>query len=232
MFAGLLLQVGIGFAYGSDWEEKGQRIQEAVEHFASIPVSKLIEAAEKGNLEDVKSALNSLKTNINDLDKYNTTALMYAARSGRKDIVELLVVNGADPHIITWNDKTALREAVKGGHKEIIKLLLDVNSKFRERSIDYALVEACSKGEEDSVNLLLDRGANPNAKACSSDPNGPPIETTPLIQAVIKGGKDMVRLLLDKGANPNIKDGYGYTAEQIAKSKGYKDIVQLMENYK
>jgi len=39
IFAGLLLQVGTGFAYDSDWQEQGQgqRILENIKHFNRIP---------------------------------------------------------------------------------------------------------------------------------------------------------------------------------------------------
>lgn len=157
---------------------------------------------------------------------------MYAAISGRKDIVKLLLDKGADPHVIGWNDETALRDAVKNGHKEIIKLLVDTDSKFKKHSMGSALVEAAQKGDKDSISLLLDKGADPNSKACSHDPSSPPLPTMALIEATLKGYKDIVKLLLDKGANPNIQAevGYGLTALEIAERNGDKEIVQLIKS--
>lgn len=229
MLAGLLLQVGTGFAYNSDWQKQGQRIEEALKCFAETPVPKLIEAAEKGNLEELRSALDSPETNINDVDKHGATALMYAVRRGRKDIVELLIDKGADPHIITWGDKTALREAVKGGHKEIIKLLLATNSEFKKRSMGCALIEAAEKGHKDIVELLINQGADPNSTACADDPSSFPTDTTALIEAAGKGHKDIVMLLLDKGADINSKRSTtDNTALIQAIARDHKDIAKLL----
>ena len=227
--AGLLLQGGICFSYDSDRENQGQQIQETLKRFNKIPVPELIKIVQKGDITELKSALSSLKANINEVDKWDMTAIMYAVKSGRKDIVKLLVDNGADPHIITWDDQTALREAVKEGHKDIIKLLLAVDSEFRKHSIDCALIEAAQKGHEDIVELLLDNGANPSSEACCNAPNCVPTDTTPLIEAAREGHQKIVKLLLDKGANHNIEDVYGNTALQIAKLKGHQEIVQLID---
>lgn len=229
MISILLLQVGIGFAYNQDRAAEGEAILKNLKRFAEIPTPNLIEAVKKGNLEDVKSALNSPETNVNALDKYGETALMHAVESGRTDLVKLLIDKGADPHIIAWNDNTALREAVKGGHKEIIKLLLLIDSKFRKDSMSCALVEAAQKGDKDSVHLLLDNGADLNVAAIVKAPDSPPSSNTALIVAASEGHKDIVRLLLDKGANINATTSTSNaTALLVASSKGHKDIVKLL----
>ncbi len=225
----LLLQVGIGFARGNDWAERGQNIAEACELFASKSDSKLIEAAKKGNLEDLKSALNDPKTNINEIgQKSEMTALMHACGNGHKDMVELLLNKGAHPHIICgWGDNAALREAVKGGHTEIVKLLLDKRDTGARLSMGYALVEAAKKGNKDMVELLLDKGADPNVEADSH--RGPDTGSTALIAASMGGHKNIVKLLLDKGANPNVETTISScTALSRASWKGHKDIVKLL----
>lgn len=227
LFVGLLLHGSIGFAYGS--EEQGQAILKNLNKFDRTPVPKLIEAARGGNIEEVKRALTNPETNINEVDKHDSTALMYATESGHKDMVELLLDKGADPHIITWNDKTALRAAVTQGHTELIKLLLNTPSTFRERSMSAALVEAAQKGDKESVHVLLDNGANPHSTAWTHPSDSFPTESTPLIEAARAGHTDIVRLLLDKGADPNMQDSsHGLTALMIAVCYGYKDIVKSL----
>ncbi len=51
-----------------------------------------------------------------------------------------------------------------------------------------------------------------------------------MIKATKKGHKDIAKLLLDKGANPDIANVQGNRALQIAKRKGYKEIVQLIND--
>jgi ankyrin repeat protein len=238
MVIGLLLQVDIGFARGKDWAEQGQAIEKNLQFLASLSDSKLIEAAKEGNLEDLKSALNDPKANINDIgEKSGMTALMYASRRGHTDMVVLLLNKGADPHIRSaWGSNTALREAVKGGHKEIVKLLLDkCNASASARlSMAYALIKAAQNGRKDMVELLLDNGADPNIEGdynvegdCNSDEM--PTSTTALIEASRQGHKDIVKLLLNKGANPNIGcSTSSATALFLASSRGHKDIVKLL----
>jgi ankyrin repeat protein len=232
MVVGLLLQVGIGFAYDNDWAEQGQKIQEAFQFFASKSDSKLIEAAKKGNLEDLKSALNDPTTNIDDIgEESGLTALMHASRNGRKNVVRLLLNRGAHPHIRSrWGDNTALREAVKGRHKEIVKLLLDKRKRDASArfSMGYALIEAAKKGDNDMVELLLDNGADPNVEG-TPDSDSNYTSTTALIEASSEGHKDIVKLLLDKGADLNVEQSQSSaTALFGASSRGHKDIVELL----
>ena len=53
------------------------------------------QAAKEGNIVAVKQHL-AAGTNVNVRDKYGSTPLWWAARSGRKEIPELLIAKGAD----------------------------------------------------------------------------------------------------------------------------------------
>ena len=89
----------------------------------------------------------------------------------------------------------------KGKSDEVRKLLttgmLDVNCEQGTNSTS-PLHKAASLGKNDIVQLLLDKGADPN----KGNING----STPLHQAAERGRKDVVRLLLERGAMPNKLD--------------------------
>ena len=54
-------------------------------------------------------------------------AIQNAAKHGKKDVVELLINNGAD---VTANNNCAVKEAFKGGHKEVVELLIKSGASF------------------------------------------------------------------------------------------------------
>ena len=61
--------------------------------------------------------------NTDAQDRNGETALIQAAGSGRKDIVEKLLAFGADRALIDHRGMTALQHAEEGGHSKIVSLL-------------------------------------------------------------------------------------------------------------
>ncbi len=57
---------------------------------------RLIEAAKRGEVENVRSIVQSGPELINDRDEHGATALHYAAFGGHRDVVLLLIKQGAD----------------------------------------------------------------------------------------------------------------------------------------
>ncbi|KAL8879663.1 MAG: hypothetical protein Q9198_002769, partial [Flavoplaca austrocitrina] len=71
------------------------------------------------------------EVNVNGQGSYYGTALQCAARLGHLELVQLLLVSGAEVNIVEGEHGTALRAAVLGGHEQVVCLLLqngaDVN---------------------------------------------------------------------------------------------------------
>ena len=61
-----------------------------------IELDLLVEAAQRGDLEGVRSILDNDNQLVSEKDKSGATALHYAALNGHRRVVELLVARGAD----------------------------------------------------------------------------------------------------------------------------------------
>ena len=55
---------------------------------------------------------------------------------------------------------------------------------------------------------------------------------TPLSKAVEQGNGEIVKILLRYGADPNIMTEHGNLAIDIARKKGYRQIAEILDNYR
>jgi ankyrin repeat protein len=86
----------------------------------------LMMAASKGNIEATQELLKILKKDGGDLnlqDEKGYTALMYAILNNRKDIVELLIDNGADLKQTDKNGRSPMKLSKYLGYSNITKIL-------------------------------------------------------------------------------------------------------------
>ena len=121
-----------------------------------------------------------------------------------------------------------LMSAAKKGNVTTIRNILssfvvDINFVKEEdkRLADTSpLVIAATEGHKYVVELLLDRGADPNVAVKYGE--------TALLWAVRKGHRDVVQLLLGGGARPNMAKDCGTTPLHSDALKGEKDLVQLL----
>lgn len=146
---------------------------------------------------DVKiaKALIDVGADVNIQDDIKNTPFLYAAEEGYLDILELTTKAGANPTITNRYGGTALILAAENGHTDVLRWLLD-ETKIDVNHINNlgwtALLEAVILGEggkkqQQSVLMLLQRGANPNIP----DKDG----VTPLEHAEKLGYKEIQALL-------------------------------------
>ena len=76
----------------------------------------LLAAAERGDVDGVKAALGRDKAAVNSKNRFGRTPLMEAARKGHLDVVEALVVAGADLDVRNKFGQSAADWALEQGH--------------------------------------------------------------------------------------------------------------------
>jgi ankyrin repeat protein len=100
--------------------------------------------------------------------------------------------------------KLSVFDAADEGKLEELQRILDESPSNIYKTHDYgyasALHYACKSGHYDCAKLLLDRGANVNAKTQSAE--------TSLHYAAQYGHPEIARLLLERGADPTITNFY------------------------
>lgn len=132
-------------------------------------ISSLTNACCSGDKERVKELLGR-SVPVNCADSLGLTPLQRAVRNGFIDIVDMLLVNGADPNVVNESHETALHFAASYGYTQIIGLLLQFGADPNSRDIDgrTPLHVSVLEGFLEGVQQLVLYGANP----CATDEKG------------------------------------------------------------
>ncbi|KAH9225992.1 hypothetical protein K456DRAFT_1731416 [Colletotrichum gloeosporioides 23] len=115
--------------------------------------------------------------------------------------------------------------AALNGHDEVLSRLLasdDVTLNSRDTEGQTPLIWGALEGRQDSVQILLNRGADVNAQGGYYGN---------ALQAALSGGhNNIVQMLLNKCADVNAQGGRFGNALYIASEEGHDDIVQMLLN--
>jgi FOG: Ankyrin repeat len=133
--------------------------------------------------------------------------LHLTAYNGHKDIVELLITNGADVNakLNLFGETIRPIEVVKEGHPEIADLLRKHGGKYG------TIHTAAGGGDIEAVKEFLAAGVDVDAKD--------EVESTPLHGAAQYGHLETVELLIAKGADVDAKDEDGETPLDYAEGE-------------
>lgn len=172
---------------------------------ADPQATKIMDALRAGNKPAFKKLLSANPKAVNLKGPGGSTPLMYAALYGDPDSVRLLLENGADPNLKNEAGATALMWALADVEKT--RLLLAQRADANARSDDGRtplIIAASQRGSGAVVKLLLDHGANPDAKSVTF--RG---EMTALSYAAIEGDEAVFQTLLErdtkrKGVTPRL----------------------------
>ncbi len=180
----------------------------------------LIQACKNRQKGIVLSFLKKEEININYSDVDGYTALCHACRVGSRDIIKILIENGADVCVMTNQGETPLHIAANYGNKEILRILLengadiDATDNRGKSSIIYAV----KAGKGDAAKFLKESGADINL----TDDSG----KTALDYANL-GGKASILKNVFKDAEIHT-DTYGNTPLHLACYNGQSETVRVL----
>ena len=149
------------------------------------------EAAASGNFERITELLDDNRDLINTFSEDGFTPLGLACFFGHQNIVKYLLEKGADVNIRSNNNFR----------------VMPLHSAVASKNIDIA-------------KLLLEYGANANAKQQQ--------DITPLHQAADNGDFEMIKLLLKYNADRSVRTKSSFTPVDMARKKGHEKIVDFL----
>lgn len=193
----------------------------------------LIAAVVSGDVDEVGKALKE-GADPNCADKAGVPALIIAVSRQKKDVVKVLLSNGANPNTTYHNPGQGVNRApaisfpAANGDVDTLNSLLSAGANIEGRDGDgtTALMSAAFMGHDKVVEVLLERGAKVEAKdgggytALMFAANGK--------FALEAGRLKAVEALLAKGAEVNAKDNDGSTPLMFAAQHGFNDVVKVL----
>ena len=197
-------------------------------------VYRLIEAADTGNIGNIKSLLEE-GADVNGKNVAGGTSLMYSSinhnGTSSLDKVKFLLDNGADINAKNKNGMSSLMYSSMLSNStsslDTVRLLLekgaDVNSQSTNgmSSLMYSSMDSNSNSSLDTVRLLLDSGADINAK----NKRGQSSLMLASLFSITTSSDDTIRLLLSYGADVLAKNNEGKYPLDQCRNESCKKII-------
>lgn len=146
----------------------------------------------------------------------NGPAIVWAARNLEYGEVNLLLEKGADVNAASgpWESEVLLVPHIYQRDGASLNYELGMT----------ALIWAARNGKRDMIELLLEYGADLEARSSSGQ--------TALLAGSEAGQEGIVRLLIQRGANLFARDSFGESALYKAAANGHVDVMRLLLNHK
>lgn len=206
-------------------------------------------AALTGDIDAVRNFIEQ-KVFINP-NRWGKTPLNLAIKGGHKEIVSLLLDNGADISFYSMGGRP-LDCAIRYNRLEIAEFLIERGANINYHNGSHPLRLAISQNKLEMVELLFRKGVDINSfyplhlaaseghldiakfllangfKINARDKDG----TTPLHLAASKDCLEMTELLIRNGAEVNSMSWFGLsTPLAVAQELGYEEMANLLKSY-
>ena len=185
-------------------------------------------AAARGDVADIEARI-AAGENKEALDARRRTPLHVAVYRKQHDASRALIRLGADPNKLDIDRYDIITIAAVANDVPMLKIALEGGGNPKAVTSRYdgtALIAAAHLGHAEVVRTLI------AARAPLDHVNN--LQWTALIESIVLGDggsnhTETLRALVEAGANVNIPDGSGATPLTLARSRGHRDMVAILE---
>jgi ankyrin repeat protein len=185
-------------------------------------------AAARGEVADIEKRIAAAEDK-EAVDARRRTPLHVAVYQKQRDAARALLRLGADPNRLEIDRYDIITIAAVANDVPMLKIALEGGGNSKAVTSIYdgtALIAAAHLGHAEVVRTLIAAGAP------LDHVNN--LKWTALIESIVlgDGGRnhtETLRALVEAGANVNIADGNGATPLTLARGRGYRDMVAILE---
>ena len=185
-------------------------------------------AAQKGDIAKI-DRLAAAKADLNARDSNGRTPLHVAVFAGQREAIKALVKRGADINLLDKDRYDGVTIAAVANDEDTLRVLLALGASAKQITSRYdgsALIAAAHLGHAGVVKQLITAGAPLDLV------NN--LHWTAAIETVVLGDggprhQQILRALIDAGTNLQLTDRQGNTPLQLARSRGYQEMVDMLE---
>ena len=185
-------------------------------------------AAARGDVAEIEKRIASGEDK-EAVDDRRRTPLHVAVYQKKHDAARALIGLGADPNKLEIDRYDIITIAAVANDVPMLKIALEGGGNPKATTSRYdgtALIAAAHLGHAEVVKMLI------AAKAPLDHVNN--LKWTALIESIVlgDGGRnhtETLRALVEAGADVNIADGSGATPLRLARQRGYREMVAILE---